>query len=143
MLSYLLTLVFASLGLVAGIIIGMLTRDEHKTGKKYFYILKNLFFSLILVVFLGATYWSVILGILLFIVLFRLKFDELFAYLFLAVLFSFYRSENYLLPTLIFIYGIPAGTLLLIRKKPREIANKAILTILGFIALGYFLFLFL
>jgi len=149
LLNYSLIALVSYLGLFVGLILAIIAKEELKSGKKYFLFLQKLLLLLIfifLLIFIGLNYISVLL-IFMFIMISLLKrkkeFNELpYTYIILAVVF--YLSSKKLNPyiiesSLIFLYGIPTGTLLTEKSKKKSIIN--ILKNVGFILITIILYL--
>ena len=149
LLNYSLIALVSYQGLFVGLILAIIAKEELKSGKKYFLFLQKLLLLLIfifLLIFIGLNYISVLL-IFMFIMISLLKrkkeFNELpYTYIILAVVF--YLSSKKLNPyiiesSLIFLYGIPTGTLLTEKSKKKSIIN--ILKNVGFILITIILYL--
>ncbi len=100
--------IFAFVGVLVGLLLAHLTRDELKSGKKYFVLFYRilLFILIIYLLYLSEINWW-LLGIILgFLV--SLIFSELYFYLGLAVFSVF----NVYTAFITFLIGLPYGTLL-------------------------------
>lgn len=130
-LNYSLTALVCFVGLFAGFFLAIIAKEELKIGKKYFVFLQKIILLLIfvfLLVFIKLNYILVLL-ILAFIAVyaaknyFKDKFDEMFyVYIILAVIFYLSSKELNLFiieSSLIFLYGLPSGSLLM-RKSKKE-----------------------
>jgi len=108
-LVYILTFV----GILLGVLLAYLARDELKSGKKYFILFyKTLLFILIIyLLYLSEINWW-LLGIILGF-LFSLVFSELYFFLGLAV----FSSLNIYVAFITFLIGLPYGTLLYTKKR--------------------------
>ena len=118
--------IIAFLGFPFGLFLSFVSPEEMKPGKKYFKLFQNLL--LIFILFFVFDYYtipliiSIILTVTAFLVVFywQNKHKSLILYLILAVLL--YLSSNNpslfaLESSLIFMYGLPAGSLLQSKKK--------------------------
>lgn len=105
-------------GLLFGYILTYIAPEELKPGKKYFIWMKRVIFVVIVALvayqLLSQWLWGIsflIIGILLFVI--NLKkynlFLEIFNYL-LFIIPYFFIDEKLILASLIFLYGLPAGT---------------------------------
>jgi len=148
-LNYSLTAVIAYLGLFIGFILAITAKEELKAGKKYFIFLQKVILLLIfifLLLFIDLDYILVLL-ILAFIIVAvlkrRTKFNELpYIYIILAVIFYLSSKKLNLFiieSSLIFLYGLPTGSLLTKRDKKETVIN--ILANIPFILIAIILFL--
>ncbi len=114
------------IGLFLGYIIAKFTVEELKLGLIYFKILELMIFGILSITFLLNDFniLFLIIGLLLG---FFLKFEYLF---FGLVLFNNSVLLNYIL---IFIYGLPKGTLFYYNKNLKYLIYNAILFFLGII----------
>lgn len=121
-LAEILVLLFSLSGLLFGLALAYIAPEELKAGKKYFLWLKRI---ILIALAAAAVYFSAILlsrivfGLVFLMVLFAdFKFNshlkEIFIYpSFIASYFFIAGAEGKLLiASLIFLYGLPAGTLL-------------------------------
>jgi hypothetical protein len=136
MINYILVLLVSFLGLFVGNILGLFAKEELKPGKKWFELLEKIIFILILIVF---TFYFVnvdkyfLVFILILTVYFRIsKVSNSFVYLMLALMFYFTSNSNVFLiiASLIFLYGLPIGSLMTKGKELKVI--KEILLKYGF-----------
>ncbi|MBW2984670.1 hypothetical protein KY361_06120 [Candidatus Woesearchaeota archaeon] len=144
LLNYSLAAIVTYLGLVAGMLLAFSTEEELKPGRKYFVILKHICF---ISIFAGLFYYffvnklmpELIITAILFIILgslcycsaVKLKKSKrkpiIISYIIYAVLaIVFYLSSRVIgmqiiISSLIFIYGLPAGTIL---TDPRKKAKS-------------------
>lgn len=127
-INYFLTNIAIFLGLIIGIILAYIAPEELKAGKKYFILLQNILLALILFLLLFFykfnSRWSLVISLVLFLSLYfylnknqKIKYID---YAFLGIVF-YLSSKNinlFLLESsLIFIYGLPTGSLLTNIKK--------------------------
>jgi len=115
------------IGLLIGILLAKISPEELKPGKKYFIMLKKL---VLLSIILSLLYYTKFSFLLFFIgIMFAYFFNHIYLYLGISIVISLVSKQfNVLIASLIFIYGLPHGTLL----------NK---NILKRVALNLFLFL--
>ena len=110
----LLIIIISFLGLVIGSWLSFLTPEEFNSGKKYFILLKKAILFVLVIIFLLPTF-SLMYTISLFIIgaLAARFFRKVYFYLGLALALSFFISIEFSLLTasLIFIFGLPHGTL--------------------------------
>ncbi len=110
----LLIILISFLGLVIGSWLAFLTPEEFNSGKKYFISLKKTTLFILVIIFLLPTF-NIIYTVILFIigVLTAKFFRKIYFYLGLALALSFFISVEFSLLTssLIFIFGLPHGTL--------------------------------
>src|SRR3989344_2439353 len=109
-----LIILLAFLGFIAGIILAFLTKEEFKSGKKYFLALKFIIILILSLIFFlksSLTYSSLIFFIA--GILITILFKRIYFYFGLALFISFLLTQefNLLTASLIFIYGLPEGTL--------------------------------
>ena len=125
LLNQTLVLLFSLTGIIFGLILAFIAPEELKIGKKYFLLLKRIIFVLIFFLinyylYLAENYYLLIPFTILAVVLFIIGFVqkkpiyELFNYLIFVVPYFFVTDNQFklLLATLIFLYGLPTGTLL-------------------------------
>ena len=133
-LSYFSASIIAYLGLLVGIILIKLAPEEQKSGKKYFILIKKIIFLLVLVFYLFFYRFNPTLSVIFLAITFilminkKLKLEKTsLTYFFFGIVF--YASSK--LPdlfvmesVLIFLYGIPAASLILKKKNYKEIFVK-------------------
>ncbi len=148
-LNYSLTAIISYLGLLIGFLLAVIAKEELKPGKKYFIFLQTIILLLIflfLLIFIKLIYLLVLL-ILASIIIYCLKrnkeFNELpYIYIILSVIF-FLSSKILNLfiieSSLIFLYGLPTGSLLTKKSKKETIVD--ILKNIGFVIVAIILFL--
>ncbi|MBT4804748.1 hypothetical protein HON71_01105 [Candidatus Woesearchaeota archaeon] len=125
LLNQVLVLLFSLTGTIFGLILALIAPEELKAGKKYFILLKRTIFAIIFFLvnyylYLAKNYYLLIPFTILAIVLFIIEFVqkkpiyELFNYLIFVIPYFFVMDNQFhlLLAGLIFIYGLPTGTLL-------------------------------
>ena len=152
LLNYSLAALISYLGLSAGFLLAVIAKEELKAGKKYFIIAKKIILLLIFasMVVLAQLNYIIISAILIVITVYLINHSKKehiktnYAYiLFSAILFmSSARLELFTITSsLIFLYGLPAGTLLTYNTKKEAVINilKNIVFVIISIAL-YFIF---
>lgn len=105
--------ILAFVGLLVGALLAFFTRDELKSGKKYFILIYRilLFILIIYLLYLSEVSWwlfGLVLGFL-----FTLTFSDLYLYLGLAT----FSVMNVYASFLVFLIGLPYGTLLFGRRN--------------------------
>lgn len=149
LLNYSLAAIISYLGLFVGFILAITAKEELKAGRKYFIFLQKIILLLIfvfLLIFVKLNYLLVLL-ILVFIVIYiskrKKEFNELpYIYIILSIIFYISSKELNLFvieSSLIFLYGLPTGTLLTRKSKVGSIVN--ILKNVGFVIIAIILFL--
>jgi len=147
MMTYFLISIITFFGLIFGIIITSIAKDELRQGKNYFIALQNVIISLsagILAYFYKIDlYFVVILTLLVFFLLYlpkSIRKSYIFYPLLAIILYissgvaSFFIAES----TLIFLYGFPTASLLV--KKKKDILFF-ILNHISFLIIGNFIYL--
>ena len=114
-------------GQIVGAFIGSKTKEELESGKKYFLILKNILLG-ILIVFLMKLSFSG-LGLLLGMVAGFVYRREYFYFGVGAA--ALMNSFNPVFPVLIFLYGLPYGTLLFKEKKLLQLGFNSLFFIVS------------
>jgi len=124
MLEFLIPLIAFS-GLIFGILLSKISPEEMKSGKKYFNYLKKIALAVLVIslIFLTAPFsWYVLLGLIIgYISALLLK--RVYFFLGLALLLSFLTfNPNFtlLVSSLIFIFGLPLGSLINMELKKRK-----------------------
>ena len=110
----------AFLGLPVGYILASMAKEELKTGIKYILLLKDvLYYSTIIVAFffIKNYYFSILfIGFIAFYYYLDSKYKDYGVYLILLSLVFIVRP-NSLVPSLIFMYGLPVGSMIFYDKK--------------------------
>jgi hypothetical protein len=111
--SYLLTAVIAYLGLLAGMIVSYLAREELREGEKYFVIMQHTLLFLFAVIALSTGQVLVAISVVaLLIMAHRITISYLMYPLLAILLFSTQTlHDRFLTAALIFIYGLPTAAL--------------------------------
>jgi len=144
--TYILTLAVAYLGIIGGLILAKIAKEELKDGKKYFLLVQTLLSTLIIGFFLYFYNLNIILVFLIsfialaFLFYFR-KHKHLPKLSYILFGFVFYFSSKiealFILESiLIFLYGLPSGSL-----DYRKKIVKVLLGYLPFLILGLLLYL--
>ena len=150
-INYFIASLISFFGLILGIILIKIAPEEQKPGKKYFILLQNLFFILsviLLLYFLKIDMGIIFLtAILLTYFISRIKIKNYFRkseflYFLLAIIF-FLSSKNTSLflteSVIVFLFGMPTGSLLFDRKKKNYF--KVVLRSIIFLVVALLLFL--
>ncbi len=130
-INYLSTTTLVYAGLLAGIILGYISKEEVKAGRKYFIIIQKIILLLIIISFSAYSRLDIILRLSIFFVLISsliiIHFKDinilrysLITYTILGIIFYISSSISRLFlinSSLIFLYGFPTGTLLVDFKK--------------------------
>ena len=132
-LSYFLAAIVSYSGLLVGTLLIKMAPEEQNPGRKYFVFLKMFFFFFIIAVLLFFYRINIVLSLalLIFLFLLMLKRNIYFnnsALVYLLLGFVFYFSSKIfdlfiIESALIFLYGIPASSLII---KPRKSNYKEI-----------------
>ena len=150
-LNYSLTALICYIGLFVGFFLAIIAKEELKAGKKYFLFLQKIILLLIfvfLLVFIKLNYILVLLILGLIVVYvaknyFKDKIDDVFYfYIILSIIFYLSSKELNLFiieSSLIFLYGLPTGSLLMRKSKKETLIN--ILKNVGFVIIAIILFL--
>jgi hypothetical protein len=148
LLIYSLAAIICYMGLFAGFILAKIAREEIKSGARYFVFIQKAIWILIfitLMVYLDLTYLLLLL-ILAFIFVFLTNKKEFFnspyAYIFLAAIFyiSSRKTEIFITASsLIFLYGLPTGTLITKKNNKETVFNILKQLIFLFIAIVLFI----
>ena len=147
LLNNLAIVILSFAGFIAGMILSKIKsiQEELKPGKKYFIKLKNLLTSLIggvLFYYNQGLLSAIIITLILFFILTKLKINSIIHYVLFAIVMIYSTSNKELLVitmSMIFIAGLPLGTLQIIQDK-KIITKKTI--ILGLIYLLSFIMLY-
>ena len=153
-MNYALAALISFLGLPSGIFLAFAAKEELKIGKRYFLLMQNILLVLILFFLMehlrADIYLTVLISITLLVLLFYFNNGEntkklpIAVYPALAVVF-YLSSKNtnlFLLESaLIFMYGLPAGSLVIDLKKKDYAA--VILKHISFVVVALLLFFIL
>ena len=126
-ITYILASIISYFGLLAGIILVKMAPEEQKPGKKYFILIKKMIFFLIIAFLLAYYKLNFIFSLFLLLSLFVLMLTEkmkleksALAYFFLGIVFFISSKMTGLFiieSVLVFLYGIPAASLIFNIKK--------------------------
>jgi len=132
-INYSLAAVIAYLGLFSGFILALIAKEELKEAKKYLIFFQKitlLFIFIFLLVFIKLNYLVVLL-IIIFVMIYFLKgrkeFNEL-PYIYIILSAIFYLSSRKLNlfvieSSLVFLYGLPTGSLLMKKNWKETLIN--------------------
>ena len=140
-IKYFSLLILSFFGLISGSVLAFFTKEELDTGKKYFQIMQSGLFVIILILFVFSLNKSFLFSLMVFFIIFfgvllihsNFKFKKTSNLIYIIFSFIFYLSSKFqnlnLIASLIFIYGMPTGSLLtkeiLDKKKgPMSLINK-------------------
>lgn len=101
-------------GSFLGYFIANFTKDELKSGLIYFKILE---LAILLILSIGFLYFSFSLVLFFFGVLFGVFFRKEYFYFGIGIFSNFNANVNFLASGLVFIYGLPHGTMAFYRKR--------------------------
>lgn len=135
----LLIFALSFLGLIAGVVLSFFTKEELKPGKKYFMLLEKavvLAISLVIVFYIGEHYPFFFLGFLAGII-----FRRVYFYFGLALPLAS-SSLSVLLASLVFVFGLPRGTLLASKLKKKKIKKEVIISGIFFLIAGLIAYFF-
>lgn len=152
MLKFFLASLIVASGIIIGAFLGKIAKEELKPGRRYFFPLKIVLFSAVLLVTL-IYYFNVNLLISLFVLLlfsalFAKKFQVVLMYLSfsIAYILSYVDSCLYaVISSFIFFAGFPIGSLIAcdLRKEKRIFVNRKVLipyfVFIGVVFLAYLL----
>ena len=123
-INYVLTSVVVGLGILVGLLIGSMAKEELKQGNKYFSILQLLAITAVFFVF-GYSRYSLLIStglaltaLLVAVFLLGAK-QDIVVFLILGIVFYLSSSTGTfaLLASLVFIFTLPTGSLFIARKK--------------------------
>ena len=123
-LNYLLALVFSFSGIFIGMFLGYIAKEELKPGKQYFLWMQNIVLILSVIFVLYSFHFNVVLfvitGLVITLGIINFNPNGIMGYVFLAILIflSIGNTNLFILTSsMVFLYGLPTGSLFLIRKK--------------------------
>ncbi|MCK5107338.1 MAG: hypothetical protein KAQ83_01305 [Nanoarchaeota archaeon] len=126
-LNVILIMVIAILGYPIGRILAKISPEEMPTGKKYFHLIKSFMLAFILFFFLYYyqinIYLIVICSVIIFLLNLYVRINSLIFYPFFIVGLYLVQNNMFSLATissLIFLFGLPAGSLGLKIKNKRK-----------------------
>ena len=149
-LNYILAVIITFLGLFIGFMLALIAKEELRAGKPYFIFLQNLIFSLViffLLFFNDITIWlAILIATLTMIFLVKTEINSIVIYMLLAVVFNAaFRGllKMFIVEAaLIFIYGIPTGSLLSykLKNKKLKVIKEIIIKYGAFVPIATLLF---
>ena len=124
LISMVLIPLFSLSGLLAGLILSRVAREELASGKKYFILMYRMIFFLLL---LSITYFLssrisvslvfVAFGVMLLALDFRRYLRSMFIIHYLFFLAGYFISvQQLIIAAILFLYGLPIGTLLRLKQ---------------------------
>lgn len=130
--TYFFSLIASFIGIFAGIFISVNAREELAIGKKYFLLIERIILAIILglvLYFYGLDmYFALGVSLVAFAVLHRIKLNDTIIFLVLGI--AFFLGRGYaIVVSLIFLYGMAAGSLLTSEEKKSkfwQIVGKAL-----------------
>ncbi|MBN2112307.1 hypothetical protein JW707_04385 [Candidatus Woesearchaeota archaeon] len=124
LLNYILASLIVSLGLICGVILGFIAKEEIKPGRKYLIFLQYAIVAVILVLTVYFRFDIEIVFLLvagIFFVLYRTRLKKQIMpeiYVLFAVIFASAKAESFIVQSsLIFLYGFPTGSLMVMEKN--------------------------
>lgn len=153
-LQYLLILAVTFLGPFVGLLIGHMTKEELKDGRKYFNLMR---FILVLALIIAFFFYfpqipiPLLIFIIFLIIFINRKYQKDFLiYAIFGILFylSLIKTELFLITSsIIFLYGLPSGSLFLERhieeKNKLKLIKKTFMNYLYYIIIALILYLFI
>jgi len=141
LLNQLLSLLFSLTGIIFGIILAKIAPEELVLGKRYFKLIKEvliygiILFSIFLFIYEKQYWWIIIPIIYLIAYLLKIRKIKLLdqeisnysSFIILSLVSILFVPESKLqiiIPTLMFLYGFPSGTLLYSDKNKVENGKK-------------------
>jgi hypothetical protein len=126
-----LVLILSFLGLLGGVIVSYFTKEELKLGERYFLLLEKvllLSISFTIIYYVGEFFLFLALGVLAGFI-----FRKAYFYFGLALPLA---SETFLLllSSLVFVFGLPHGTLLASKSKIKVVKKELIISANLFLA---------
>ena len=117
-INIILGIIIIFAGIFAGYFLGLIAKEELKPGKKYLILFKRILLSAVFIIAIAYSAnlaVSIIFGlILIYVLMFKSKFNDLIAYASFIIIY-FVISKDILLPSLMFLYGLPTGSLYLVK----------------------------
>ena len=127
-LNYFLALVITFFGIFLGSLLVLMAPEEQKPGRKYFILFRDILLLLVIFFLLYFNNLSLSFGfIFVFVIVFLLAYfkeNSYFVYLlFAAVLYLSSKEVSFFIieSSLIFLYGLPTGSLLVNYKRKKSI----------------------
>lgn len=123
LLNYFLAFIFSILGLFAGMLLGYIAKEELNPGKKYLVLMQNVILIiaaiLVLYSFQLNIFLFIFIGLIITLIFIYARPKTIIGYIILIflVLLIFEKTNLFLLTTsLLFLYGLPSGSLILAKK---------------------------
>jgi len=109
MISYILTLIISFAGAISGGVLAMMAREELKAGEKYWKIMRLMVLVIIIavIIYFSRTAWAALIVALLAALALLKKEYPAMAF---VLLLSYFEGFLFIAGSLIFIYGLPEGT---------------------------------
>ncbi len=150
-LNYLLAVVICFISIYIGFFLALIAKEELKAGNKYLLVFQKALFAIVVVstIFvIDNIYISLILlGILIYFMFIGHQIRDIFIYLVFGVLLylnSRYGNLFLMQSALVFLYGLPAGSLLafnMIKSKKKRIAKHIFTRYIWFVVVALVLFM--
>lgn len=157
-ISYFLSVIIAYSGILFGLLLGKIAKEELKPGKRFFLLMQNILFIMFLVLFLFFFLNNkilIIMGILIIIiiifksikqnfgVILKKSINPYYVYIIYGILIFLVQiklNEFFVLLTIIFVYGLPTGSLVYYSKKDilKQVLSKTVF--LGIAAVVFLMF---
>lgn len=131
MLNEILAFIISLLGLFAGLSLRKIAKEEIKPGAKYFKIIREVLFVAILLWFFFFSKidrTTIVISVILFVIL-DFGFKNYYAVFGLA----FGIAPGFVLSALIFVYGLPAGSLIKKKAILKHSLSYLIFGVVGFL----------
>ncbi|MFC1801501.1 hypothetical protein ACFLZB_03475 [Nanoarchaeota archaeon] len=129
-INHILVLLAAAGSLLLGMGLGLIAPEELKPGRKYFIYLEKLFltFAFLPIIYQVGSSLMILFPVVLLVFLLLTKSDiKIFAVYFVFVVLFYFSLSDGLIMTLeaaaIFLYGLPAGSMLLQQLFPATVAK--------------------
>ena len=150
-LNYLLAVVICFISIYAGFFLALIAKEELKAGNKYFLVFQKAILAVVVVstIFvIDNVYVSfILLGVLVYFMFIAHHVKDIFIYLLFGVLLylnSQYGNLFLMQSALVFLYGLPAGSLLtfkMIRRKKSKILTSIFMKYIWFVVVALVLFM--
>jgi len=126
-----LYIIISLLGCLFGFILARYTKEELRKGVFYFRLLEILIILILILVILLSSDFNLLLFIMGILIGLMLRFEYL--YFGFVLVFPFSNDVLFLLSALIFIYGLPYGSLIYYNKKIKYLIWSVILFFIPFV----------
>lgn len=134
MLSALAIHLLSFLGIIAGFVVAHYSYDELKVGSPYFRVLRNVLIILIILALsltLQFQYYHILLFIAGLFIGYFFRFTSL--YLGMAGVLGILSGNLALIPSMIFLYGLPEGTLQYLHHRSETLKRHTLFKLLLFV----------